>query len=286
VNAFSTPLVDCFRQGDAPRDVRLMAASGGLAMRPETQLSLLMLLASDADPEVTAAAETTIARLPKAQVLALLAIPEAPAELREFFFARGGEAALPQTADEASPSEGADLRLEGAEPFGLVAAPAAAGEASAPGPDSRAAAADSDGDPDRRGAAQRLAMLTVSERMKVAMQGSREERQILVRDPNRLVSSAVLSSPKLTESEIEAIARMTNVSADVLRAVGTNRLWLKNYAVVAALTRNAKTPIAVSLTLLNRLTERDIKFLSTDRNIPEPVRLAARKSYSHSVARR
>ena len=52
------------------------------------------------------------------------------------------------------------------------------------------------------------------------MQGTREERSILVRDPNRLVSSAVLSSPKLTESEVEAIARMTNVSDEVLRIVG------------------------------------------------------------------
>jgi hypothetical protein len=126
----------------------------------------------------------------------------------------------------------------------------------------------------------------VVDRLKVAVLGSREERSILVRDPNRLVSSAVLSSPRLTESEVEAIARMTSVSGDVLRAVGTNRVWLKNYAVMAALVRNAKTPIAVALSLLNRLMERDIKFLASDRNIPEPVRLAARKIYTKNVSRR
>jgi hypothetical protein len=107
-----------------------------------------------------------------------------------------------------------------------------------------------------------------------------------VRDPNRLVSAAVLSSPKLTESEIEAIARMTNVSEDVLRVVGTSRTWTKSYSVVASLTRNAKTPIGVALTLLNRLTARDLKMLSSDRNIPEPVRLAARKYYSRGAAGR
>jgi hypothetical protein len=63
-------------------------------------------------------------------------------------------------------------------------------------------------------------------------------------------------------------------------------VWLKNYGVVAALVRNAKTPIAVALSLVNRLMERDIKFLASDRNIPEPVRLAARKIYTQNVSRR
>ena len=133
---------------------------------------------------------------------------------------------------------------------------------------------------------QRLLNMAVNEKIRLATLGNKEARNLLIKDPNRLVVHSVLSSPKLTESEVEAIARMTNVSADVLRAVGTNRVWLKNYAVLSALTRNAKTPIAVSMSLVNRLSERDIKFLSTDRNIPEPVRLAARKIYSHSVARR
>ena len=40
-------------------------------------------------------------------------------------------------------------------------------------------------------------------------------------------------SPKLTESEVEAFAKMGNVSEDVLRIIGTNRAWLKNYGIVA-----------------------------------------------------
>jgi hypothetical protein len=136
------------------------------------------------------------------------------------------------------------------------------------------------------GAAQRLALLTVSERIKVAMQGNREERGILVRDPNRLVSTAVLNSPKLTDAEVEAFARMTNVSDEVLRTIGTNRAWTKDYNVIAALVRNAKTPIAISLGLLKRLTERDIKLLAADRNIPEAVRIAARRMYVHQQSRR
>jgi hypothetical protein len=113
--------------------------------------------------------------------------------------------------------------------------------------------------------------------MKLALKGTREQRSVLVRDPNRIVAAAVLSSPKLTEAEVESFARMANVSEDVLRTIGMNRTWTRNYVVIAALARNPKTPPAISLGLVGRLNERDIKGLSTDRNVPEAVRLAARK---------
>src|SRR5207245_7777694 len=64
---------------------------------------------------------------------------------------------------------------------------------------------------------QRLAKMTFADRLKAAVKGSREMRSILVRDPNKMIAAAVLSSPKLTESEVEGIARMATVSEDVLR---------------------------------------------------------------------
>ncbi len=281
MDPFNTPLVERFRQGEAPADVRLMAARGGLPLRPQAQLSLLMLLASDEDPEVAAAARRTIARLPAEPLAALLAHPDTPADLRAFFANVGSAGAQDQApADEETAGEA----LLGAGGDSLADVPAPTEPA---GPEAASSEAEAiDATPERRGTAQRLSMMTVAERMKLAVLGSREERSILVRDASRLVSSAVLSSPRLTESEVEAIARMTNVSGDVLRTVGTNRVWLKNYGVVAALVRNAKTPIGVALSLVNRLVDRDIKFLASDRNIPEPVRLAARKIYTQSVSRR
>ena len=71
--------------------------------------------------------------------------------------------------------------------------------------------------------------------------------------------------------------RMGNVSEEVLRTIGTNRTWLKSYSVVLGLTRNSKTPPGLSMQLLSRLTERDVKAVATDRNIPEVLRQAARR---------
>jgi hypothetical protein len=122
-----------------------------------------------------------------------------------------------------------------------------------------------------------LATLPVLDRLKIAMRGSREQRAQLIRDSNKLVAVAVLSSPKLTEAEVEAFAKMANLTEDVLRIIAMNRGWTKNYNVVTALTRNPKTPVALAMGFLHRLNERDLKMVTIDRNVAEPVRLAARK---------
>ena len=101
-----------------------------------------------------------------------------------------------------------------------------------------------------------------------------------------LVATSVLSSPKLTESEVESFARMGNVSDDVLRIIGSNRGWTKNYGVASALARNPKTPPTVSMPLVARLTERDLKHLSIDRNVNEGLRIAARKLLASNDSRR
>ena len=124
---------------------------------------------------------------------------------------------------------------------------------------------------------QRIAAMSVPERVTAAMRGTREMRALLIRDPNKMVALTVLRSPKLTEPEVEQFARMSTVDADVLRAISQSRAWLKNYAIALALVKNPKTPLAVSLPLLRRLHDADLRRLSEDRNIPEPLRVAARK---------
>jgi hypothetical protein len=67
------------------------------------------------------------------------------------------------------------------------------------------------------------------------------------------------------------------VSEDVLRIIGMNRTWLKNYGVALGLVKNPKTPPAISMQLLQRLNEKDIKMLAVDRNVTEALRMVARK---------
>jgi hypothetical protein len=250
-----TPLVDFFRRGEVARDVRLFAALGGLAPRAHEQLALLVILVDDPDPEIRGAAARTIELIPREPLAAFIARSDVPPDLRDFFVARGVEPA-------ATPAPAADDPLIDTSP---------------PPPSHDQEVPPEPAEQERQSVLQRLSLMGVTEKITAAMKGSREERAILIRDPNKLISTSVLSSPKLTETEVESYAKNAAVSEEVLRIIGHNRAWIKSYPIAAALTKNPKTPLAMSLNLLARLNDRDLKMLSIDRNIPEPLRIAARK---------
>ncbi|HYT68541.1 MAG TPA: hypothetical protein VEL51_19090 [Vicinamibacterales bacterium] len=247
-----SPLIDFFRRGEVARDVRLLAAQGALAPRAQEQLALLVLLSDDPDPEIARATAQTLDALPDAALRSFLSRSDAPTEMRNFFAARG----IAIEAAASSPDR-APINLE--EPLldTLSELP------EDPGP----------ADPEHKA----LSSLSVLERMKLAMKGTREQRSVLVRDSNKLVAAAVLSSPKVNESEIETFTKMGNVSEDVLRIIGTNRGWTKNYGVMLGLCRHPKTPPAIAMSFVQRLNEKDLKALATDRNAKDGLRLLAKK---------
>ena len=242
----SSPLLDTFKRGEVTREVRLLAAQAGVAPRADEQLELLVMLTSDADPEIAATAEQTIAGIPPDRLSAILAGDVSP-DTKARFAAKG-------IHPGAAPLEN-DSPLVDASP---------AVEASPEGEEVQTAL-------------QRIANMTIAQRIALAMKGNREERAILIRDPNRIVTAAVLSSPKMNDTEVVAIAKMQNVSEDVLRTIASNRAWLKNYGVVLAVVKNPKTPVAMSMKLMARLIEKDLKLLTTDRNVPDALRTQARR---------
>ena len=250
---FRSHLIDFFRRGEVAHDVRLMAAQGALAPRAHEQLALLILLSDDPDPEISSSANATLDALPVEPLQAFLARSDVPAQMRDFFATRGVTA-------------GAVPASDASEPLVDAAAGEAVDDAAAEESDDEATAAVED-----------VSRLSIVQRMKLGMKGTKAHRSRLIRDSNKLVAAAVLSSPKLTESEVEAFAKMANVSEEVLRTIAMNRTWVKNYGVVSGLTRNPKTPPGISMQMVQRLNERDLKMLTIDRNVPEAVRLAARK---------
>ena len=257
-----TPLLDVFKQGEVERDVRLLAAQGVLAPRAHEQLAILVLLLGDSDPEIRRAADDTLNRIPGGILKAFLARSDVPAGLRQRFADRG---VVPDDGPAGDiPAHDPDLPL-----IETVADPAAAADK----PD------------ERKSTLQQLADMKFTDRLKAAVKGSKEMRAILIRDTNRMIAAAVLSSPKLSASEVEGFARMTSVSEDVLRVIGSSRAWTKNYGVIVALTKNAKTPIPMAISLMSRLAERDVAMLSVDRNVPEQVRIAARRKVTAGKSR-
>jgi hypothetical protein len=124
---------------------------------------------------------------------------------------------------------------------------------------------------------QRLAVMTVSQRVQFAIKGGSEARRTLIRDSNKVVQRAVLQSPRLTDQEVEAFASMSSLTDEILRLIAKNRNFRKNYVVVRNLMNNPKTPLDVSLHMLPILNALDLKRLCTNKNIPETLRTTANK---------
>ena len=133
---------------------------------------------------------------------------------------------------------------------------------------------------------QKIARMNVSERMSAALKGDKDMRMILVRDPAKVVFRAVLQSPKLSDAEAENFATMKNVSDEVLRIIASSRKFMKNYVIARNLLNNPKTPLDVSLTLLNRMTVQDLNYLTKNRNIPETLRNMALRMFKQRTETR
>ena len=343
----TNPLIEQFRRGGVPRDLRLMAAQGLLPLKPEDLVEMWTDLVADADEGVRAAAVQSLTGFPPAELLPILRSRETPAAVLSWAVTHRSErelrevtlqnTSLPdETIEALAPSLSQELaelvvinqtrllrrtsllvalesnqglsndqrrRLrELRETFRVghadepAAAPPPAAPAPAPAPPpapapepepevqlteaearARYLTVEEQGQADKVNVVQKIYTMNTAEKLITALKGSREERAILIRDPNRLVSSAVLGSPRITEAEIEAISGMKNVSDEILRKIGTDREYVKRYAVVSNLVRNPRCPIGIALTLVPRLNPRDLKGVSVDRNVPEAVRKHATK---------
>lgn len=123
---------------------------------------------------------------------------------------------------------------------------------------------------------QLIQKMTAPQKIKLALVGGKDARGLLIRDTNKMIAVSVLDNPRVTIGEIEFFARSTNINEDVIRKIGTNTEWSKKISVISALVNNPKTPIGISLAFINRLSDRELGILEKSRDVPAPVRMAAR----------
>jgi hypothetical protein len=124
---------------------------------------------------------------------------------------------------------------------------------------------------------QKIMEMGVGEKIKLATIGNREARNLLLKDPNKLILAAVVNSPRMTEEDIIKICQSRNVSDEVLRLIAAKKELTKNYKVKIGLVSNPKTPVPISLKLLIYITENDLRSISKNKNISTVVARGARK---------
>jgi hypothetical protein len=133
---------------------------------------------------------------------------------------------------------------------------------------------------------QKIAKLNIQGRISLAMRGNKEERSILIRDATKLVSIAVLDSPKVSDGEVEKFALQKNVLEAVLRAIPMKRKFAKNYSIIRNLVFNPRTPLDLSLGLIKNLLIHDLKNLSGNKEVSDTVRKTALRMFKQKVEKK
>jgi hypothetical protein len=313
VETLSPEVLEDLRHGRAPRERKMAVCTGGAHLAPADRAEILAVLANDADEMVASRAQDAMLSQPIESLVEALKREQALPAL--FSYAAKNLADKPGVCDAMVQNKncsaeflvpvvrhlstiGIQVLMEELDRVSESPALASALEQSSsltveqknqlhelhgPGnPIDEAALAEAaaavESDLARRQTLiQRLAKMTVAQRVQFAMKGGSEARRTLIRDNNKVVQRAVLQSPRLTDQEVEAFAAMTSLTDEILRSIASNRSFRKNYTVVRNLINNPKTPLDVTLHMLPMLNAVDLKRLTTNKNVPETLRTTAMK---------
>ncbi len=119
--------------------------------------------------------------------------------------------------------------------------------------------------------------LAIPQKVELASKGNREVRQILSRDPNRMVARAVILSPRLSENDVAAYASSPLTNEEVLREIGGNREWMSHPHLVKALVSNPRSPVPVAMRHLVHLSPAELNLLSRNPNVHAVIRREAKR---------
>jgi hypothetical protein len=122
--------------------------------------------------------------------------------------------------------------------------------------------------------------MNVMQKIKLARMGNKEARALLVRDTNKIVATAAIRSPKLTENEVVQFARTRNLCDEVIRVIASNRDFTRHYSVKLGLATNPKTPQPTAMKLLHYLQDKDLRGIMKSKDVPSAISHHARRILS------
>lgn len=306
-----SPALAPYLGADKPREDRLKAAAGRVRLPLADFLLLIYYLCHDADAEVKATAVASLRRLDvpllqrilsdrelhprildalvqlhfkKSELASLFAAhPMLSEKAAQFLMAHGifaDSSAAPEAAAAATPQTGGARQLAGTDPE--TAAEYAGRDHGEPAGEDARAGAEAEGAVDEESEEfqskyQLSQKMAVAEKIKAALTGDKEWRNILIKDSNKLVSVSVIRNPRITDGEVLTIAKSAVQNEEIMRVICANKEWVKNPQIRKALVENNKTPIASALRFVSTLSEKDLSALAKSKNVSSVVVSQARR---------
>lgn len=122
-----------------------------------------------------------------------------------------------------------------------------------------------------------VAQMNAGQKLKLALSGNKAARELLIKDSNKIISMSVLKNPRITEEEVQKVTITKGTNDDMLRQIARNKEWVKSYSIRVGMLTNPKTPLQVSLKLLDSVYEKDLQGLAKSKNVPNALASAARR---------
>ena len=123
----------------------------------------------------------------------------------------------------------------------------------------------------------RIKGMSVSDKRQLGRHGGRAERLILMKDVIKDIHTLVIQNPRITLDEVRYMAAFPQTNAEVLVMISKSREWTQNPGILTALVRNPKTPATISVRILDRLPEAELRRLAKSNSAPRAVSEAARR---------
>ncbi len=129
----------------------------------------------------------------------------------------------------------------------------------------------------------RLRGMSRTEKLLYAPRAERNERLVLVQDPDPQVLYALLKNPRLTVDEVVRVAKSAYLTYQTAELILKTSQWAANVEVRTALVHNPKTPPMFALRVLPSLPEAELKAIARGAATSMALKQAALKRLQSGV---
>jgi hypothetical protein len=125
--------------------------------------------------------------------------------------------------------------------------------------------------------AQKIAVMSIGEKLQLAAHGQRDARAMLMRERAGPVQTALIKNPRISIDEITALARGPALAPDTAEVLMQHPTFGSSASIVLALVRNPRTPVPIATQMVNKLGPADLRTIAKGIGVRAQVAAAARK---------
>ncbi len=116
-----------------------------------------------------------------------------------------------------------------------------------------------------------------AQKIRMARNGDRPDRDLILRDTDRSLQRFLITNPGLSLGEVKFMAGMATTLPQTLKSISEKREWATRPEIALAIIRNPRSPIPIALKVLPSVGMGELRQLVRGGHLRTPILSAARK---------